>query len=147
MASGVGDHLSSSAPLLGSGVCCVDEAFACTARWFMAVFSDLFCPSLARSGDADNAVDTCRFLEPCTERSLYIAGSWARCDETPRTGSDTDGCEPPNLKPAPRERSITAGLSRSERTARTAALPLDIGPALIVILLLSLGLWAIISGL
>jgi hypothetical protein len=43
-----------------------------------------------------------------------------------------------------RERSITAGLSRSEHSARTATLPLDIGRALIVILLLSLGLWAII---
>ena len=29
---------------------------------------------------------------------------------------------------------------------RTATLPLDIGPALIVILLLSLGLWAMIWG-
>ena len=43
-----------------------------------------------------------------------------------------------------RERGITAGLSRLERPARTAPLPLDIGPALIVILLLSLGLWAMI---
>jgi hypothetical protein len=40
-----------------------------------------------------------------------------------------------------RERSIAAGLSRSKRSARRATLPLDIGPALIVILLLSLGLW------
>src|SRR5271166_3483535 len=45
-----------------------------------------------------------------------------------------------------RERGITAELSRSERSGsvRTATLPLDIGPALIVILALSLGLWAII---
>ena len=43
-----------------------------------------------------------------------------------------------------RERSITAGVSRSRRSARTATIPLDIGPALIVILLLSLGLWATI---
>ena len=43
-----------------------------------------------------------------------------------------------------RERSITPGLSRSERFARTAHLPLDIGPALIIILLLSLGLWVAI---
>jgi hypothetical protein len=43
-----------------------------------------------------------------------------------------------------RERGITAGLSRLERPARTAPLSLDIEPALIVILLLSLGLWAMI---
>jgi len=36
------------------------------------------------------------------------------------------------------------GLSKSKRSARTATLPLDIGPALIVILLLSLGLWGIV---
>ena len=43
-----------------------------------------------------------------------------------------------------RERSIAAGLSRSHRSAHTATIPLDIGPALIVILLLSLALWATI---
>jgi hypothetical protein len=43
-----------------------------------------------------------------------------------------------------RERGITAGLSRLERPARTAPLSLDIGSALIVILILSLGLWAMI---
>jgi hypothetical protein len=44
-----------------------------------------------------------------------------------------------------RERSsITAGLSRSALAARTAALPLNTGTALMVILLLSLGLWAMI---
>ena len=45
-----------------------------------------------------------------------------------------------------REVSIAAGLSRSERSARTSTLPLNIGPALIVILLLSLGLWAMIGA-
>jgi hypothetical protein len=40
-----------------------------------------------------------------------------------------------------RHRGITAGLSRS---AQTAAVPLAVGPALIAILLLSLGLWAMI---
>jgi hypothetical protein len=43
-----------------------------------------------------------------------------------------------------RARSITAGLSRLELSARTAALSLNVGPALIVILMLSLGLWAMI---
>jgi hypothetical protein len=43
-----------------------------------------------------------------------------------------------------RARSIGAGLFRSGRSGRTASLPLDIQPALIVILLLSLGLWAVI---
>jgi Flp pilus assembly protein TadB len=43
-----------------------------------------------------------------------------------------------------RERRITEGMARSESSARTATLPLDIGPALIVILLLSLGLWMMI---
>lgn len=40
---------------------------------------------------------------------------------------------------------ITAALSRSERAPQTVvAIPLAVGPALIVILLLSLGLWATI---
>jgi hypothetical protein len=43
-----------------------------------------------------------------------------------------------------RERSIAARLSRPQRSARAATIPLDIGPALTVILLLSLGLWATI---
>ena len=43
-----------------------------------------------------------------------------------------------------RERGIAAGLSRLERPARTASLPLDLGPVWIVILTLSLGLWAMI---
>jgi hypothetical protein len=43
-----------------------------------------------------------------------------------------------------RARTIGAGLLRSDRSARTASLPLDTRPALIVILLLSLGLWALI---
>ena len=43
-----------------------------------------------------------------------------------------------------RERGIAAGLSRLERPARTASLPLDVGPVWIVILTLSLGLWAMI---
>ncbi len=45
-----------------------------------------------------------------------------------------------------RERSIAAGLSRPRRSARTATVPLDIGPALIVVLLLSLALWATIGA-
>jgi len=43
-----------------------------------------------------------------------------------------------------RARSIGAGLLRSDLSGRTASLPLDTGPALTVILLLSLGLWAMI---
>ena len=43
-----------------------------------------------------------------------------------------------------RERSVPAGLSRSQRSARTATIPLNIGPALIVVLLLSVALWATI---
>ena len=43
-----------------------------------------------------------------------------------------------------RDRGISVGLSQSERLADTTAVPLAIGPALIVILLLSLGLWAMI---
>ena len=43
-----------------------------------------------------------------------------------------------------RRRSITAGLSRAEQSAQTAAVPLAVGRALIVVMLLSLGLWAMI---
>src|SRR5712671_5836581 len=39
-------------------------------------------------------------------------------------------------------RHITAGPSRSDQLVRTAELPLNTGASLIVILLLSLGLWA-----
>ena len=43
-----------------------------------------------------------------------------------------------------RDRGIAATLSRSERWARTASVPLAVGLALIVILMLSPGLWAMI---
>ena len=46
-----------------------------------------------------------------------------------------------------RRRHITAGASRANRLARAADLPLNIGASLIVILLLSLGLWAAIWGI
>jgi hypothetical protein len=45
-----------------------------------------------------------------------------------------------------RQRGITTALSRSERSARAANVPLAERSALIVILLLSLGLWAMIWG-
>ena len=48
--------------------------------------------------------------------------------------------------PAGRKSSTTWGPSRSDRSARAAALPLNIGASLIVVLLLSLGLWAAILG-
>ena len=44
-----------------------------------------------------------------------------------------------------RERSIAAGVSRSLRSARAATIPLNIRPALILGLLLSLALWATIE--
>ena len=47
---------------------------------------------------------------------------------------------------ARRRKSTTWGPSRSDRSARAAALPLNIGASLIVVLLLSLGLWAAILG-
>jgi len=43
-----------------------------------------------------------------------------------------------------REHGIAAALSQSERWARTASVPLAVGSAFIVILMLSLGLWAMI---
>jgi len=45
-----------------------------------------------------------------------------------------------------RKISTTSGPSRSDRSARAAALPLNRGASLIVVLLLSLGLWAAIYG-
>ena len=45
-----------------------------------------------------------------------------------------------------RKRGITTRPSRSDRSARAAALPLNRGASLIVVLLLSLGLWAAIWG-
>ena len=43
-----------------------------------------------------------------------------------------------------RDRGVIGRLPQPERSARTAATPLAAGPALVVILLLSLGLWAMI---
>jgi len=43
-----------------------------------------------------------------------------------------------------RQRGIAAALSQSERWARTASVPVAVGSALIVILMLSLGVWAMI---
>jgi hypothetical protein len=45
-----------------------------------------------------------------------------------------------------RKSSTTSGPSRSERSARAAALPLNRGASLIVVLVLSLGLWAATCG-
>ena len=45
-----------------------------------------------------------------------------------------------------RKISTISGPSRSDRSARAAALPLNRGASLIVVLLLSLGLWAAIGG-
>ncbi len=45
-----------------------------------------------------------------------------------------------------RKISTTSGPSRSDRSARAVALPLNIGASLIAVLLLSLGLWAAICG-
>jgi hypothetical protein len=45
-----------------------------------------------------------------------------------------------------RKSSSTSGPSRSDRSARPAALPLNRGASVIVVLLLSLGLWAAIWG-
>ena len=47
---------------------------------------------------------------------------------------------------ARRRKSTTWGPSRSDRSARAAALPLNRRASLIVVLLLSLGLWAAIWG-
>ena len=43
-----------------------------------------------------------------------------------------------------RQHGVTAALSRSEQSLPTISVPLERGPALIVIVMLSLGLWAII---
>ena len=43
-----------------------------------------------------------------------------------------------------RERSVDRALSRAKLSALMPTVPLGVGPALIVILLLSLGLWAMI---
>ncbi len=45
-----------------------------------------------------------------------------------------------------RKSSTTSGQFRSDRSARAAALPLNRGASPIVVLLLSLGLWAAIWG-
>jgi hypothetical protein len=45
-----------------------------------------------------------------------------------------------------RKISTASGPSRSDLSTRAAALPLNRGASLIVVLLLSLGLWAAISG-
>jgi hypothetical protein len=45
-----------------------------------------------------------------------------------------------------RKSRTTSGPSRSDRSARPAALPLNRGASVIVVLLLSLGLWAAIWG-
>jgi hypothetical protein len=49
-------------------------------------------------------------------------------------------------QPSRRQRDNTTALSRSERSARAVTVPLADGPALIVILLLSLALWGMVWG-
>ena len=97
----------------------------------VAAFSHFFCHAAARNSDADSVVE---YLE--VVRAL-------RCDEA-RLPERHRRVRAAERKARLCERSIAAGLSRSKRSARTTTLPLDIGPALIVILLLSLGLWGIV---
>jgi hypothetical protein len=47
---------------------------------------------------------------------------------------------------ARRRKTTTSGPPRSDQSARAAGLPLNRGASLIVVLLLSLGLWAAICG-
>jgi hypothetical protein len=61
-----------------------------------------------------------------------------------RESNMTAGRSQPSIAAGRSQPSVTAGRSQSERGERRTNLPLDIGPALIVILLLSLGLWAMI---
>ena len=62
------------------------------------------------------------------------------------TGNDGDGRLPPNGKTQRRNRDATAALWRSQRAAWIGIGPLPAGPALIVIVLLSIGLWATIGA-
>lgn len=72
------------------------------------------------------------------QRELYgTAGKVASLQQNPLTGSDAGGRSLPSAKR--HQRAITATLSRSARSVRAAIVPLAVGPALIVILLLSLG--------
>jgi hypothetical protein len=80
--------------------------------------------------------------------SRYLQAAYVR-SKSPTDGEEISRKRHQRPLAADRNRgkwAITAGPSRSDRSARAAALPLNGGTSLIVVSLLSLGLWAVIWG-
>jgi hypothetical protein len=109
-----------------------------------AAFSDLFCHTVARNSNVDNVVHYVKVARAGRGKGFMHRWKVGLAPTEPAYRKRRRRALAAQRKARRRERGIVAELSRSERSVRTATLPLDIGPALIVILLLSLGSWAII---
>jgi len=110
----------------------------------VAAFSHFFCHAAARNSDADSVVEYLEVARALRGRGFMHRWNAGLAAMKPAYRKRYRRVHSAERKARLRERSIAAGLSRSKRSARTTTLPLDIGPALIVILLLSLGLWGIV---
>jgi len=110
----------------------------------VAAFSHFFCHAAARNSDADSVVEYLEVARALRGRGFMHRWNAGLAAMKPAYRKRYRRVHSAERKARLRERSIAAGLSKSKRSARTATLPLDIGPALIVILLLSLGLWGIV---
>jgi hypothetical protein len=105
-----------------------------------------FCHRAARNGAADSNVDRLLMSESLTITRANLMHRWkvGLPSATPAYRKRRRRALVAERKARRRQRGTTAALSRSARLLQTAIVPLTVGPALIVIVLLSLGLWAMI---
>jgi hypothetical protein len=106
--------------------------------------SDSFCHAAARNSNADSHVYHLCVARAVSGRSFMHRWKVGRAPAEPAYQRRRRRALAAERKSRRRAHSIGAGLSRSERPVRTATLSVNVGPAVIVILMLSLGLWAMI---
>jgi hypothetical protein len=102
----------------------------------------LFCHTVPWNSDADNNVQLTGALPEPSGESFMHRWKVGLAPAKPAYRKRRRRALVADRLARRRERSIAAGLSRSQRSARTATVSLNIGPALIVVLLLSVALWA-----
>ena len=105
-----------------------------------------FCHRAARNGAADSNVDRLLMSESLTITRANLMHRWkvGLPPATPAYRKRRRRALVAERKARRPQRGTTATLSRSARLLQTAIVPLTLGPALIVIVLLSLGFWAMI---
>ena len=104
----------------------------------------LFCHPPARNCNADSSVYYAAAASAVSGEGLMYRWKVGLAPAEPAYRKRRRRALAAERKARRRQRGFTTGLSRSERSACTTSVPLERGRALIVILLLSLGLWAMI---